>query len=494
MDTPQQIAFVETATGKNSVALKACAGSGKTYSLQKWANAASGTGCATSFSKSTADELGKKMPSRFRTSTMHSACLSAIRKSGRYKNMPKNDPLSPNSKIYTITSEVMGDSSSAWEYQSPVMKLVSAAKTYGIINRSFGRPGLRADEDENWEELADQYDINFNDEILTLARRVLELSTSMALKEGILDFDDMLYIATLWPHRFAKHSKIIVDEAQDLSSIQVEALTKMLMPGAVVVAAGDEHQAIYGFRGALTDSYSVLISRFGMIEMPLTVSFRCPKAVVREAQRWVPEIESAPNASEGDVIWHEELNILDVPKTVICRNNAPLIRLALKLLVAGRTAEVAGRDIGKGLISLTKRITKKNLSTDDFLVRLEKWADREISRKPRSKPSVMDKKSALEALALHHPDLRSIQQHLEKLYPDPKSRNYRPAEVHLSTIHKAKGREWPDVLLLDPQLMPSKYAEQEWEIQQEHNMAYVGVTRAQRVLHYVNSETIWSTQ
>jgi len=491
-DTPQQIAFVATATDKTSIALKARAGTGKTYSLQKWANATSGTGFATSFSRPTALELGKKMPRRFTTSTIHSACLTAIRNSGKYKKLPDRDPLSPKSKVYTITKEVMEELETPWDLQSPIMKLVSSAKTYGLIHRTFQREGLMLDEPESWESLAELFDIQFTEEIYLVARKVLEVSTTMALKEGILDFDDMLYISVLWPHRFARYPKIIVDEAQDLSSIQVNALTRMLMPGGRLVAAGDDRQAIYGFRGALTDSYSVLVDGFKMSEMPLTVSFRCPKAVITEAQKWVPDIESAPGSIDGEVIWHDNLSTLEVPNTVLCRNNAPLVRLALKLLVSGRTAEVAGRDIGKGLISLTKRITKKNLSTSEFLVRLKKWADREIERKPHTKPRVVDKQKALEALSEHHPDLRAVQQHLEKLYPDPRSINYRPAEVHLSTIHKAKGREWKDVLVLDPQLMPSKYASQEWEIKQEHNLAYVAVTRAQKTLHYAVSDEIWS--
>jgi len=492
IDTPQQELFYATAAGKGSVALKARAGTGKTHAEQQWAVRAKGTGISTSFSRPTALELGKKMPARFPAATIHSICLRAITKSGVYKKTENQDPLSPQNKLYNVTKELLEELGSAWDIQSPVMQLVSAAKTYGIVPTRHGREGLRPDEPEEWEALADQYDVPFNEEILTISREVLNRSNELALKQGYLDFDDMLYIATLWPHRFTKVPTIIIDEAQDLSSIQVSAIGKMLLPGGRVIAAGDDRQAIYGFRGALTDSYSVLVDKFGMSEYPLTWSFRCPRAVIHEAQRFVPDIEAAPGAIEGDVITHDELNVINVPKAVICRNNAPLIRLALKLLVAGRTAEVAGRDIGKGLISLTKRITKRNLDTADFIIRLEKWAEREISRKPRSKARVQDKMSALKALAEHHADLRLMQKHLNNLYPDPKSKSYRPAEVHLSTIHKAKGREWPEVLFLDPHLIPSRYAEQEWEIQQENNMAYVGITRAQRILHYAKSDTIWS--
>jgi ATP-dependent exoDNAse (exonuclease V) beta subunit len=55
--------------------------------------------------------------------------------------------------------------------------------------------------------------------------------------------------------------------------------------------------------------------------------------------------------------------------------------------------------------------------------------------------------------------------------------------VTLSTIHKAKGREWPKVFLLGRnRYMPSKYATQDWQLDQEKNLIYVAVTRAQEEL------------
>jgi superfamily I DNA/RNA helicase len=73
--------------------------------------------------------------------------------------------------------------------------------------------------------------------------------------------------------------------------------------------------------------------------------------------------------------------------------------------------------------------------------------------------------------------------------PDTKSKEYRPADVHLSTIHKAKGREWPNVLFLDSHLI-GKHAVTEQEQLQEANLSYVGITRAQRELTFISSNQI----
>jgi len=371
------------------------------------------------------------------------------------------------------------------------MKLVSLAKTFGIApDRATA---LLPDEPSSWEDLAYQFDLTYSPAIQWAARDILLQSNKLALqpKTPIIDFDDMLYIALLWPHHFPYYGNIISDESQDLNSLQHLMLRRLLRPGGRIIAAGDDRQAIYAFRGALSDSFPALERRFDMVPMPLTVSFRCPVVGVHEAQRYVPDIEAAPGALEGQIFTHNDLALTDVPPVVLCRNNAPLVTLALRLLVSGRTAEVAGKDIGKGLITLTKRITKRNLKSPVFLNRLHKWAEREIKRKPRSRPRVNDKVAALTALATEYQDLNAIRHHLGKLYPDPKSKNYRPAQVQLSTIHRAKGKEWPEILFLDPQLLPSKWAEQEWERTQEDNLAYVGVTRFQETMHYADSKGIY---
>ena len=295
--------------------------------------------------------------------------------------------------------------------------------------------------------------------------------------------------------RMKQHKIIIIDEAQDLSPIQHALLRKQLRRGGRIIAAGDEHQAIYAFRGAMTNSYDALAREFNAQRLQLTVSFRCPQAVIQEAQQYVPEIESAPNAPLGNVIHHEEMDLSTLPPVILCRNNAPLITLALRLFVAGRSVEVAGRDIGTGLKSLTKRIASgknsEHMKADLFYTRLEKWADREMARKPRSKPRVRDKLAAFSALCSHHRTLGDIRKHIDSLYVDPNNTKRRPAEFHLTTIHKSKGREWPEILFLDPQLLPAKWAEQEWEKQQESNLAYVGITRAQQTLHYCASKGIY---
>ena len=55
--------------------------------------------------------------------------------------------------------------------------------------------------------------------------------------------------------------------------------------------------------------------------------------------------------------------------------------------------------------------------------------------------------------------------------------------ILLSSVHKAKGLEWPRVYLLGrSDYMPFFKAELDWELEQEHNLIYVAITRAKHEL------------
>jgi superfamily I DNA/RNA helicase len=71
---------------------------------------------------------------------------------------------------------------------------------------------------------------------------------------------------------------------------------------------------------------------------------------------------------------------------------------------------------------------------------------------------------------------------LEKIFSDKKDDQ---KNIVLSTIHKAKGSEADRVFVLRRDLMPSKFAKQDWELQQEINLQYVCYTRAKKELVFI---------
>jgi superfamily I DNA/RNA helicase len=74
--------------------------------------------------------------------------------------------------------------------------------------------------------------------------------------------------------------------------------------------------------------------------------------------------------------------------------------------------------------------------------------------------------------------------HVQTLFGDTPD-GETPKVFTLSTIHKAKGREWNRVYFLHRELLPSRYAKQDWQLEQERNLEYVAITRAKKELIYV---------
>lgn len=469
--TPQQGAFVEAFRSQTSSILgEAVAGSGKTYTLLY---------AALSLPATTWD-----------CKTMHGLGYSAwSNKIGRRLNVYSG-------KMFKILRD--SDLEVDKEDFSAVLKLATIGKTYGIVPVAYGSgDSLTSDDYDTWEELAEQHEIDLTPQLLSFASQLLCFSITAAFT-GQIDFDDMLYMPVCFSGIFLRYPLVVVDEAQDLSAIQHEMIGRVLdKKRGILIGAGDRHQAIYGFRGALSESIPQLVQTFNMDLYPLTVSFRCPKLVVREAQRDVPHIESAPTATLGSVTNHDDpdsakLSLKTLPPVVLCRNTAPIVALALHLIADGRGATIAGREIGKHLVNIVKSIAPKKVSVPAFQVLLGQYITKEIAKKPRMIGALRDREAAIDAVANRanmiggeSASTTTIISIIEELF-----KKGAPGAVYLSTIHRAKGLEWPDVLLLDPQLIPSCYASQPWQLQQERNIRYVAVTRAQQNLHYSSSDNI----
>jgi superfamily I DNA/RNA helicase len=79
-------------------------------------------------------------------------------------------------------------------------------------------------------------------------------------------------------------------------------------------------------------------------------------------------------------------------------------------------------------------------------------------------------------------DVNSLKNLIDSMFTDngdPKNADL----VTLSSIHKAKGLEFYRCFTLgNSQLIPSKYAVTEAQLQQEENLKYIAVTRAERIL------------
>jgi DNA helicase II / ATP-dependent DNA helicase PcrA len=176
---------------------------------------------------------------------------------------------------------------------------------------------------------------------------------------------------------------------------------------------------------------------------------------------------------------------------ILCRLTAPLIKTAFKLIKNGIGCHVEGRDIGAGLLKLIGR-WKRVRSIEALRSRLEDHVEREVEKltakgQETKAEAVQDRVDTLFALMDGCQTLAELTDKIEALFSN--SEDGHQNTLTLSTVHKSKGREWNRVFVLGFQkYMPSKFARQAWQIEQEQNLIYVAFTRAKAELILVDVE------
>lgn len=295
-----------------------------------------------------------------------------------------------------------------------------------------------------------------------------------------IDYDDQIWLPVVLGLHVYQNDFVLIDEAQDTNACRLELAYKACKPNGTIIAIGDPNQAIYGFTGADTESIPKIINKLNAIELPLSISYRCPISHIKLAQEIVPEIEPASWAEEGTI---NKINITKLVENVnegdliVCRYNALLVKPCFQLIRAGKKATIKGRDIGQGLITLVKKLDAKTIP--EFLKNLDKWKEKEKQRcmiRGISFESVMDKYDTIQVLAEDCDDTKCIIKKIETIFSDDVS------AIQLSSIHKAKGLEADDVTIIKMSLIPSSYAKADWELVQERNLKYVALTRAKKTL------------
>lgn len=269
-----------------------------------------------------------------------------------------------------------------------------------------------------------------------------------------IDHADQIYLPLANDWLQPSYDMVVVDEAQDLTLPQLEMARRACVEGGRIVIVGDRNQAIFGFRGADSGSLDRLKKELHAHELPLSITYRCPRKVVALAQRLVPDYQAAPDAPEGVVETVDDLDaLLEAAKPgdfVLSRTNAPLARVALRLLRAGTPAKIQGRDIGAGLKATIRALAKGDAAHDigAFLHALHAYevAQRErlLAMKRDDRVDVLhDKCETLRWLADNAGDVANLTARIDSLFTDEPG-----ASIICSTVHKAKGLEAERVWLL----------------------------------------------
>ncbi len=358
------------------------------------------------------------------------------------------------------------------EGRANMVKLLSLSRQLmvegreGLVNTALDF-GLGPDDEEKFQRFID------------IAARCMRLLANE--ERCIIDFDDQVWLPVYHDLRVDQYDIVFVDESQDLSPAKLALALKAVRKGGVFAAVGDDRQAIYGFAGADPDSLPRIIRETGASVLPLTVTRRCPKAVVAVARQYVGDYtahEEAPEGHVSSVAAGKLPSMLQPGDTVVSRTNAPLVALCLSLLAAGTSAKVLGRaDVAEGLKKLISKAKTDDLG--DALHWVSDWAEREIvklskaGRKEATIEAVQDKVACLEALSTGCDSVAALLARIDRLFTDAEEGRL----VLLTSTHKAKGLEWDRVYVLADTYRANKSADI-----QEENLLYVAITRAKKEL------------
>ena len=512
----QLIAYKE---GKpvRSLMVKAGAGSGKTSTIVAAAQMipVNVRAIFLAFNKDIATELGRKLPKHVHSKTLNSLGWGICK---RFADGVNGSPIefkdfTNGYKHHNIIRELF-TKPEVKEYGVYVRWVVSMCQSLGVV--PAGRDDVvgvseydDSDADLNAivERFAYDLPLPIRTKVFAMARVVLNKTIDNVIQ---VNFDEQKYFPVIMPEMAGlapKYDVVMIDEVQDVNDVDLALIKMILKPNGLVVGVGDNRQSIYGFRGADTQATAKFQAAFNADELPLSISYRCAARIVAEACKIYPELEAAPNAIEGVVsnMGTYDNVVFEGGDMVICRNNAPTITLAYRLIADRIPVFVKGRDIGRNLISVIEKIDA--VDVPDLARELRDWVRIQESiireNNPDDEDSVQrlnDRYDSIMVFITHNTDglVKTVIADIEELFStrtkDSDDDRLMEGKVVMSSIHKSKGLEATRVYILDRFLIGMRATTGSWQMEQENNLAYVATTRAKEALHYIVTPKEYSIQ
>jgi superfamily I DNA/RNA helicase len=320
---------------------------------------------------------------------------------------------------------------------------------------------------------------------------------SFKANRGYLDFDDMLARFVLEPADVPPLRAVFVDEAQDLSTVQWEAIEKILAQSGAArfVFAGDDDQSIYEWRGADLGRFLLESRDSRTIVEHLSQSYRVPRKVHRVAQRVIGYVRNrlekpwAPRNAVGEAHYWDPLadsnqrELRSGSWLVLARNANYLRDFARELRGGGVFFEGALATGSRKVIAAIRSWESYRSDRDGRRWRSFGWlvstAKAEDYRRctNRAKEALPAWYNALDLISGEVAwSLRRALSKGENLLE--------PARVRLMTIHQAKGLE-ADHVVLDLRMSPTTYRSALQNGAAEHRVWYVGMTRSRERLLFL---------
>lgn len=498
---------------KGSLFIEATAGSGKTTTLIEMAKKIDARQAIfLAFNRHIADELKAKLPPRMTTLTLH-----ALGKQEWEHALGTRVRIDKNKVDKIIDDKILKNrrwkfhNRKIWKLRGVIKDVVGRAKGNAVLVQGAKRHIMEGTQ-EDWFDLIEMYEDRISDK-LNLDFFEVETANSESSAEmddakiliweiceeiihingtiqTTIDFDDMLYFPFVFGGDFFELDYIFCDEVQDFNPLQTEIVKMCVGPQTRIFGVGDSRQAIYQWRGADSEAVNNFIEAFKCKTRDLPVSYRCPKSVVKLAQKYNPKIQEWDKADDGFVNkiggrW--ESKDFTENDFILSRNNAPVLAMALHLINDDVQVQFIGKDISSAIERVIKRINEPDKKK--FTTELNSWYQAKYKRlqekvRPTELTELIDTYFCLRLLLSKLKDGEPVTKCLEvlaKVFNGTKG-------VRLSTVHRSKGLEADNVYIMDfDKFDPLKDGKCDDDESEDMNLAYVGITRAKKQLFFIDS-------
>ncbi len=302
---------------------------------------------------------------------------------------------------------------------------------------------------------------------------------------------------------------LVIDEAQDMDANEFELISALMEHNEEmrVIAVGDDDQNIFEFRGASSEYLKILINEKNAILYELVENYRSKANLVDFSNQFVKRLpnrlKNTPiNAAQHDngkikLVRYKSSNLImplvdDILITgltgstcVLTKTNEEALQIAGMLVKNGVRAKLIQSNEGFNLYNLFEVrffLSQLNLSDDIYMISDDVWvaAKRKLIEQFSNSPNLEICINIIKDFETANPknkyksdlDIFIRESKLEDFYSD------NIETIFVSTIHKAKGREFDNIfLMLDQFSLASDEAVR---------LLYVAMTRAKRNLniHY----------
>jgi hypothetical protein len=445
-----------------SLKINAFAGTGKTTTLEYLANNNQARGIYLAFNRSIADNAAARFPANVRCQTTHALAYRSTPSIYKNNKSKMSHDLNPNAVAVILNLEDL---------------VVSSHFSLGARSR-----GALIRQTLKHFQHSDSLDLSINHvprwgKLAALSKTELEMliadATRLArtLWERMLDPSDR---APLGHDGYFKRwslndpeipgTFILMDEAQDTNPAMLAALRNQ---DVQVVYVGDRYQQIYEWRGAVNAMERVTTKH----ECSLTQSFRFGNAIADAASILLRSLGERQRLT-GTPNIPSKLGC-GQPNAILCRTNATVIDYVIQAFAA----EIAPHVLGG---------TSEALRLLDGVSRLKVG-------QPTDVPEFFGFQNWQEVVQFSESEegqhlrtfVRLVDRHGEnrlRAYLTQVEQREDAASLVISTAHKAKGREWDNVCVVDDFTEVKKNDEGQ-EIgfdEEELRLLYVALTRGRQ--------------